>query len=351
VSYLRILILLLVLTGITTAGLLSAEKTAQSQESRATSPLPVTEALTPTAEPIVAIASPEPTPVSTPTPTPTPEPTPISTPTPTATPAVPVKQPTATPKPAPTAAPPQQDTGSSTAFSKYFANTFTTDRGTFNGRVMQFEVGPGKVRVITDTWADTECIDDCPVGTLAGYVARHNAIAGVNGTYFCPIDYSTCSSNRNAFTFKIFNPRIGRAINRDSGQYEHYPLLAFTNTGNYQFFTKWSDIENSTFPFWSGINSGPLLVRNSAFAVDDAGLDEKQRSTKATRAGIGVRNGTVFVVHISNATVPDLASAFVALGVDDALNIDAGGSSALWYNGSYKLGPGRLLPNAVVFVE
>jgi exopolysaccharide biosynthesis protein len=40
-----------------------------------------------------------------------------------------------------------------------------------------------------------------------------------------------------------------------------------------------------------------------------------------------------------------------ALGSTNALNIDAGGSSALWYNGSYKRGPGRGVPNALIFIE
>jgi hypothetical protein len=287
--------------------------------------------------------TPTPTPTPIPTPEPTPDPTPTPVPTPTPRPATP--RPTSTPLPQPT----PQPVTDSTAFSKYYTNVFTTDRGTFSGRVLELQVGPGKLRTITDTWADTECLDDCPVASLASYVSRHNAIAGVNGTYFCPIDYASCGDMRNSFTFKIFNPRIGRAINRESGQYEHYPLLAFREDGSYQFFSKWSDIAGSSFPFWSGINSGPLLVRNGNFAVDDSGLDDKQR-LKATRAGIGVVGSTMYIVHLSGASVPDLASAFVALGVTDALNIDAGGSSAIWHNGSYKLGPGRLLPNAVVFV-
>jgi exopolysaccharide biosynthesis protein len=37
-----------------------------------------------------------------------------------------------------------------------------------------------------------------------------------------------------------------------------------------------------------------------------------------------------------------------ALDVDYALNVDGGGSSAMMFNGSYKIGPGRSLPNAIV---
>jgi hypothetical protein len=37
------------------------------------------------------------------------------------------------------------------------------------------------------------------------------------------------------------------------------------------------------------------------------------------------------------------------LGADFALNLDGAGSAALWYDGAYKVGPGRLLPNAILF--
>jgi len=39
------------------------------------------------------------------------------------------------------------------------------------------------------------------------------------------------------------------------------------------------------------------------------------------------------------------------LGVKYALNLDGGGSSALYLNGSYIVGPGRSLPNAVILVK
>jgi len=53
---------------------------------------------------------------------------------------------------------------------------------------------------------------------------------------------------------------------------------------------------------------------------------------------------------VTNASVTDSAYALQALGVKDALNLDGGGTSALYISGSYKVGPGRLLPNAVVLV-
>ena len=43
------------------------------------------------------------------------------------------------------------------------------------------------------------------------------------------------------------------------------------------------------------------------------------------------------------------ARVLAALGMQNALNLDSGGSTALWYGG-YKAGPGRNIPNAIVLV-
>jgi len=40
-----------------------------------------------------------------------------------------------------------------------------------------------------------------------------------------------------------------------------------------------------------------------------------------------------------------------SLGAENAMNLDGGGSVAMVYNGSYKVGPGRNLPNAIIFAQ
>ena len=56
-----------------------------------------------------------------------------------------------------------------------------------------------------------------------------------------------------------------------------------------------------------------------------------------------------FLIIANSATVIDLANIMQALGMEQALNLDGGGSSALYYQGEYKVGPGRQLPNAIIF--
>ena len=50
------------------------------------------------------------------------------------------------------------------------------------------------------------------------------------------------------------------------------------------------------------------------------------------------------------ASFADTAEVLKTLGLENAMNLDGGGSSALWFGG-YKIGPGRSLPTAIVLVK
>jgi exopolysaccharide biosynthesis protein len=58
-----------------------------------------------------------------------------------------------------------------------------------------------------------------------------------------------------------------------------------------------------------------------------------------------------YIGIIRGASVATAAKVLVAMGIEHAMNLDSGGSTALWVNGSYKAGPGRDIPNAIVFVR
>lgn len=62
------------------------------------------------------------------------------------------------------------------------------------------------------------------------------------------------------------------------------------------------------------------------------------------------KGNTVYIGFVYNATMGESARTLKALGMENAMNLDEGGSTALWYGG-YKLGPGRNIPNAILFVR
>ncbi len=257
----------------------------------------------------------------------------------------------ATPTPIPTAKPTTVPVSTSTSNSKYEQKTVSTSRGTFTVNMITLEMGSGKARLITDTAADGDCSDNCPTLSLQNYVSRNGGFAGINGTYFCPADYADCAGKTGTFYWKIYNTRLQKVINEHNGLGEDDPAIVFTTAGTPRFFKHWKDFVSSGISVTAGINSRPILVSGHNNVLNDNDLDTKQRTTKGNRGALGVNENTFYAVVAKFATVPDLAEIMVSLGAESAMNIDGGGSSALYYKGSYKVGPGRSLPNAVIFGE
>ena len=69
------------------------------------------------------------------------------------------------------------------------------------------------------------------------------------------------------------------------------------------------------------------------------------------QGAVGVDGTYIYLVIVTNATVTDSAYVMQALGARDALNLDGGGTAAMWIGGQYTVGPGRLLPNAVLLTK
>ncbi|WP_409343695.1 phosphodiester glycosidase family protein [Paenibacillus sp. MBLB4367] len=102
----------------------------------------------------------------------------------------------------------------------------------------------------------------------------------------------------------------------------------------------------------AAIGVGPKLVTNGAVDVDFArdGFDDpKITSTSNVRSFVGIDGRQRMVMGtVSSATISEMANVLVELGVTDAMNMDGGASSGLYYEGSMKRAPGRLLSNALV---
>jgi len=250
------------------------------------------------------------------------------------------KAPPATPKP-----PATTTTGSTTNGDSQYQ--LTTVLG-YSVHLATFNLASGQFRVATDTANDNDCADDCPTKSLSSYVSGNGAFAGMNGTYFCPADYSACVNETNAFFWKVYNTRLGKMINANNGLGENDPFIAFNSAGTARYFSSYNSYLGSGFNATAGINCKPALISGGSNILNVGSLDDKQRHTKSNRGAIGLKGQTLYLVIAKSATVVDLAAIMDELGVDYALNVDGGGSSAMIFNGSYKAGPGRGLPNAIV---
>ena len=264
----------------------------------------------------------------------------VSTPQPTAQ---ATANPTSRPVPAPTAVP-------SADSAPYSAYVHTSLHGHV-ADIMSFDLSSGHIRVMVDTANDTDCQTDCTVKSVRSFVEQNHGFAGINGSYFCPTAYgASCAGKTNSFYWKEYNSRLQRMINPNNTLGEQDPFMIFSASGHATLLQHWVQRPTDS-SLYAGFSCNPLLIFNGQNVLQVANLDDKERTAYISRAAIALKGQILYSVVIQSATVPDLADALLALGVDGAINSDAGGSSGMFYNGAYRLGPGRDVPNALVFAE
>lgn len=272
-----------------------------------------------------------PTPSSLPSPSIAQTPTKIPTPTPTKI--------VATPTPKPTVI-----INNNPPSSGYSRQTVQTEIGSFTVSIVSADLN--NTRVIVDTAPEGDCANDCPVLPLADYVTRNGAFAGINGSFFCPATYPQCAGKTNSFDTLLMN-KNKRYFNSDNNVYSTVPAVIFS--GNSARFI------NQTLEWGrdTGVDAVlanyPLLVFNSQ--VNFTGSGDGKLTGKGPRCFISARGSTVYIGIVHNASSADAAVVLKTLGMENALGLDQGGSTALWYGGGYKAGPGRNIPNALLFVR
>jgi len=62
------------------------------------------------------------------------------------------------------------------------------------------------------------------------------------------------------------------------------------------------------------------------------------------------RNGQILFVVVHRANLNELVNIMVSLGCQQAMNLDGGSSSGLWYRSGNIISPGRDLSNALLIV-
>jgi hypothetical protein len=225
----------------------------------------------------------------------------------------------------------------------YSFQAVKTDAGTFNVAIIAADLNSTKV--VIDTASESDCSNNCPVMNLGEYVSRSGAYAGINGPFFCPADYPSCAGKTNSFDTLLMN-KNKHYFNSDNNKYSTVPLAYFVgNTmGIRGQSLEWGrdtgvDAVVANFPLY--ISNG-----NNAFG----GSSDPKINNKGTRTFVANKGNFAYIGIIYNASSADAAGVLKALGMENALGLDQGGSTALWFNG-YKAGPGRGLPSALLFVR
>lgn len=240
--------------------------------------------------------------------------------------------------------------------ARYENYTIATDQGSFSVKVVTLR--RDTFEMVTDTGDSSDCVDDCSAKPLADYVSENSAFAGIHGSYFCPPDYEECDASTYSYYPPVFNSELDKMINDDSIIYHNRPIIAQTTDGEMHYFHRPDDFgdtladyeETSGLEVSAAIGNWPSLVEGGESVVSGEPMESSFYNV-GTRGGIGWDETYFYLVIASSATVPNLASIFETLGVEYAMNLDGGGTAALYYDEAYKSGPGRLLPNAIVFRE
>jgi len=240
----------------------------------------------------------------------------------------------------PPAAAPQNNAPPSAGYSR---QTVSSDAGNFVVSIVSADLR--STRVIVDTSSDSDCGNNCPVLPLATYISRSGAFAGVNGSYFCPASYPTCSGKTNTFDLLVMN-KNKYYFNSGNNVYSNNPAVIFGG-GYIRFVSAVSQWGRDTGV--DGVLSNyPLLVQGGNIIF--GGNDDPKQGSKGNRSFVANKGNTVYIGVVHSATVAESARVLKSLGMENGLNLDDGGSTAL-YSGGYKVGPGRDLPNAILFVR
>ena len=259
-------------------------------------------------------------------------------------------------------------------YSKYeHKSIFVTDKE-FVVDLIEINLDNPNLEIFTDTADTASCESGCHAKTLGEYVFAHNGFTGINGSYFCT---SSSCEGLNYYYFPVYNSDLDEMINGEKLKYwTTGPIMAWDENNNFYYFKDSRDFpvkgwsassgksvsqafeENYGTKLQAAIGNKPRLIENKMNLLIEWEVDDKQRNVKALRGAIAYKSslessgkGKIYLVIAQNATVPDLANIMKEMEVDYALNLDGGYSSALIYNGEYMMGPGRNIPNAIIFSE
>ncbi len=223
--------------------------------------------------------------------------------------------------------------------------TVNTEKGNFGMYLIKMPKSSVKVKTIAAI--EDDCKDNCATKSMAQYVSENNAIAGVVGAYACPPDYPQCAGKVNSFDFAFYDSNDKEWFNEDALSWFETAMMTF-NGNSTKFYEDTSDYDGDGVT--GAVSNFPALLEDGNVVVDSGDIDSYQ-SVKGLRGAIGTDDKNIYLAYISNASVIDAAYAMRAAGAKDSLNLDGGGTAAMYVNGKYVVGPGRSVSNAILLVK
>lgn len=197
--------------------------------------------------------------------------------------------------------------------------------------------------------------------TLKSLIASSNWIAGINGAYFIPRDYTGLVDSTNTV----------RIMNTDGLSYSrYYPDTGINGIFGFDSLHMPILVQNSIYgdralrdnynsgkilDLQSGIANFPILLANSINLVpryDKLGLITTKMKLASTKSFIcRTKQNAIKMGTISKISMLDVPAFISRFGCVDAINLDNGWSLAMYDKSKYIVGPGRNIMDAFVIVK
>ncbi len=102
----------------------------------------------------------------------------------------------------------------------------------------------------------------------------------------------------------------------------------------------------------SAVGAGPILLKDGQVVADpvkEGFFENKINYTRAKRSFIGINDYNMMAMAtVDNVTILELAEIAKSLGLIEAINLDGGGSTGLYYNNEYLTPSKRKIANAII---
>ncbi|MWV47043.1 copper amine oxidase [Paenibacillus sp. HJL G12] len=183
------------------------------------------------------------------------------------------------------------------------------------------------------------------VEDLSSIAKRSGATVAMNGTFF---DAYTSGSYKAPYGYILSKGDIKMASSGDKRvifTYDENQLASLIAGADFQSKYSQGLIEG-------GLQAGPRLLVDGKVSLNvkqEGFKDPKILTGGGARSALGItKDHKLILLTTGGATIPQLAEIMRQAGAYQAMNLDGGASSGLYYNGKYLTTPGRKISNAIV---
>lgn len=181
------------------------------------------------------------------------------------------------------------------------------------------------------------------VEDLSSIAKRHGATVAINGTFF---DAYTKESFKTPYGYIVSQgERKHGGDNRSIFAFDRNLLSNVIHEAEFKEKFEAGQIEGA-------LQAGPRLIVDGKVALDvknEGFKDPKILTGGGARSALGItKDNKLILMTTGGATIPQLAEIMKQAGAYQAMNLDGGASSGLYYNGKYLTTPGRKISNALV---